>query len=289
MHPIELLDNKSEVVNYNVPDFPIKLGRSSGKNSPIRCFFNHWHDDLEFTYITEGTMHYCINGTSVQLQAGEMIVINSGRMHYNYWEDDENGAFLCTIFHPSLLDAQRAAPFLERLIGWEAPPYLHLRPGILRDKKIISLVQRLHHAAWDRAEGYPLEVMACVYEIILAFVQYGDLPKEMPSDSKKLDAMHRMTGFVQQNYTEKLTLADIAAAGFVSRTVCCELFRHYAGRTPVEFLTEYRISRSIDLLTEGAHSMTEIAVLCGFSSSSYFTETFRKVMGCTPTEFRKKL
>lgn len=288
MHPIELLDNKSEVLTYNVSDFPIKLGNSNGKDSPIRCFVNHWHNDLEFTAITDGAMHYCVNGTQIALKEGEMLFINSARMHYNYWEEQEDGEFLCTIFHPSLLDAQRVNPYLERLIGINAPAYLHLHPDILREKKIITLVQKLHTAAQEQADGCPLALMAYTYEIALALLQYGDLPVDIPSDSKKLDAMHRMTGFVQQKYAEKLSLADIAAAGFVSRTVCCELFRRYAGRTPMEYLTEYRISKSTDLLKDGTMSMTEISALCGFGSPSYFTETFRKVMGCTPTEFRRK-
>jgi len=56
----------------------------------------------------------------------------------------------------------------------------------------------------------------------------------------------------------------------------------------VSYLTEYRISKSIELLADSSRSMTEIAWKCGFSGSSYFTETFRKRLGCTPTEYREK-
>lgn len=97
-----------------------------------------------------------------------------------------------------------------------------------------------------------------------------------------------MVGFIQQKYTEKIMLADIASAGLVSRSVCCEIFRKYLNKSPFEYLTEYRIFKSTELLSENNLTVTEIASLCGFGGASYFTETFRKTMRCTPTEYRQK-
>lgn len=289
MHPIELLDNKSEVLTYNVTDMPMKLGKSGGKDSRIRSMVNHWHNDFEFTYISSGEMSYCVNGLQIRLSEGQMIFVNSARMHYNFWDEHENGDFICTIFHPSMLDRRAAEKYLDRIIGDKTPPYIVFHPEILREKKIIDLVLRLHEKAALQGDGYELGVMSCVYEISLALMEYMEASADpVPYSSKKLEAMHRMVGFVQQKYSERISLADIAAAGFVSRTVCCEIFRKYANRTPVEYLTEYRISRSADLLSSGDLSITEIASLCGFGGSSYFTETFRKIMNCTPTEFRQR-
>jgi AraC-like DNA-binding protein len=100
--------------------------------------------------------------------------------------------------------------------------------------------------------------------------------------------MHRMTGFIQQQYQQKISLNDIAASGLVSRSACCQIFKKFLGKSPVEYLTEYRISKSVELILNGKNSMTDIAMLCGFGSSSYYAETFHKVLGCTPTEYKMK-
>ena len=100
--------------------------------------------------------------------------------------------------------------------------------------------------------------------------------------------MHRMTGFIQRNYSEKISLNDIAEAGAICRSKCCKIFREFLGKTPVEYLTEYRISKSIELLNTTDMSITDIAVNCGFCGSSYYAETFMKLMKCTPSEYRKK-
>lgn len=290
MHQIELLDNQSEVLSYNVPDMPVKLGSSSGRDSLIRTMVNHWHNDFEFIYISAGEMSYSVNGMPIRLSEGQMIFVNSARMHYNFWDEGENGDFVCTIFHPSMLDARAAGKHLDSIIGSSAPAYIVFRPEIRREKMMIDLVLKLHEAAKKLEEGYELRVMAYIYEISLALMEYMKAsPDKAPQSNKKLESMHRMIGFVQQNYSEKISLADIAAAGFVSRTVCCEIFRKFADQSPVEYLTEYRISKSTDLLSSGDMSITEIAAACGFGGSSYFTETFRKIMGCTPSEFRQKI
>ncbi len=290
MHLIELLDNKSEVLNYNVENMPIKLVEAYSKNILVRSMVNHWHNDFEFTYMLAGEMNYSVNGVPVKLAEGQMIFVNSGRMHYNYWDNGQNGDYTCTIFHPSMMDSKSSVKYLDRLICENSPPYIVLHPEIVREKKIIDLVLRLHEAGTRQPDGYELAIMSCIYEIVHAlFIYIQNSGDSIRQNSKKLDAMHRMVGYVQHNYGEKISLADIAGAGFVSRTVCCEIFREFAGQTPVEYLTEYRVSKSAELLRDSDMSITEIASACGFGGSSYFTKTFRKIMGCTPTEFRQSI
>ena len=55
-----------------------------------------------------------------------------------------------------------------------------------------------------------------------------------------------MTGFIHQHFPERITLADIAAAGTMSRRQCCIVFREYVNRTPNEYLTDYRIEQQED-------------------------------------------
>ncbi|MFR4394469.1 MAG: helix-turn-helix transcriptional regulator [Ruminococcus callidus] len=144
--------------------------------------------------------------------------------------------------------------------------------------------------ASNQQNGYPLQLFGCIYRICHALwnlTQNNTEPWE-PNDSKRLEAMHKMVGFIQQKYGSKIALQDIAAAGYVCRSSCCSIFKEYLNQTPNAYLTEYRISKSIELLSNPDLSVTEIAMQCGFSGSSYFTETFRKAIGCTPSDYRMR-
>ena len=96
-----------------------------------------------------------------------------------------------------------------------------------------------------------------------------------------------MTGFIHQHFPERITLADIAAAGTMSRSQCCIVFREYVNRTPNEYLTDYRIEQAMHRLSGTASHVTEVARACGFSTPSYFIRVFRKRAGLTPQQWRR--
>ncbi|WP_338069752.1 AraC family transcriptional regulator [Bifidobacterium santillanense] len=107
-------------------------------------------------------------------------------------------------------------------------------------------------------------------------------------DQRNRIVVLEMTGMVQSRFAEPLGLDDIAAAGAVSRSRCCALFKRYVGRTPNEYLTDRRIEEAKRLLCETDGAVAEIGRACGFSSSSYFINVFRRRLGVTPREYRAR-
>ena len=95
-----------------------------------------------------------------------------------------------------------------------------------------------------------------------------------------------MVSFIYQHYPEKISLNDIAAAGHVGRSKCCQIFKHYMQQSPVDFLNAYRLKISCQLLCTTQKSITEIAMLCGFNHLSYFSKYFAECYGCIPREYR---
>ncbi|MBQ7755937.1 MAG: helix-turn-helix transcriptional regulator [Oscillospiraceae bacterium] len=285
---IENKNDKSELVAYNVPGMPIKTCCSKQADFPTLRIPNHWHSDFELLYMLKGNLNYCVDGVSCTVNEGQLLFVNSARMHYGYWEKVMDCNYICTIIHPSLMNNYLLSKYLDVITNQKAPPFLILRSEISRERKIIDSVLKINDYANKADEGYELGIMSCIYEILRHLMNIiKAVPDTVQTDSRRLEAMHRMTGFIQQNFKEKISLAEIAASGFVSRSTCCEIFRKYTDKTPIEYLTEYRISKSSELLIASGLNVTEIAQRCGFSGSSYFTETFRKVIGCTPTEYRQ--
>ena len=108
-----------------------------------------------------------------------------------------------------------------------------------------------------------------------------------PAD-RNVDILKEMLAYISTHYSERMNMAELASAAGVCRSRCCQIFQKYMGTTPNVFITSYRLERAMELLRETNLSVTEIASACGFNSSSYFTESFVKYKGCTPTEYRKK-
>ena len=99
--------------------------------------------------------------------------------------------------------------------------------------------------------------------------------------------MKRALSFIYSHYSEKITVDDIAVASYLSRTSLFRKFSSCFGKTPLEVLNDERLSRAASLLETTDHSVTRISLSTGFTSSSYFTKSFREKFGVTPLQYRK--
>ena len=82
-------------------------------------------------------------------------------------------------------------------------------------------------------------------------------------------------------------LDDIARAGQLSRSECCRYFKRILKKTPLSYVTDYRIQKSLILLQQAESNVTEVAYQVGFNSTSYFIDKFRKSMNMTPLTYKK--
>lgn len=104
----------------------------------------------------------------------------------------------------------------------------------------------------------------------------------------KLPALKNMMNFIRSRSGERMGLPEIAAAGSVCESSSRRLFRKYPNRTPIEYLTEYRLLKACALLRATQMTVTEAAFLSGFSGATYFEEQFRKRYYRSPTEYRRR-
>ena len=99
--------------------------------------------------------------------------------------------------------------------------------------------------------------------------------------------LHRLLEHLQTHYAEELSLDDAAEKLSVSKYHFTRVFRRYTGQTFNDYLTSLRIRAAEDLLKQGSIPVSEICALCGYASFSSFNRNFRKLKGCSPTEFRQ--
>jgi AraC family transcriptional regulator, melibiose operon regulatory protein len=103
----------------------------------------------------------------------------------------------------------------------------------------------------------------------------------------KSHRMKQMLNWIHLHYAEKIMLDDIAKAGQLSRSECCRYFKRILKTTPLRYVTDYRIQKSLILLQQAESNVTEVAYQVGFNSTSYFIDIFRKTMNMTPLAYKK--
>ncbi len=283
-----LKEDGSEQVVYDYPDYPMYVHRNRLSSYANFAAPSHWHADIELIYIDFGAMRYNINGTVVSLQKGEGLLVNARQVHFGFSDTHEECEFLCILLHPQLLCISPAyeRDFVFPLLSSESIPFIHFSPSIPWQQLILEQMCEMERisktpAAQLKIQSAFLAIWALLFENLNAFCL-----KESRK-SRDLSILKTMIRFIQHNYKKRLPLADIAASGAIGQSKCCQLFARYVGQTPNQNVTQYRINQSIRLLKNSDMSIIEIAGETGFASASYFSETFRKWTGKSPTEYRK--
>lgn len=98
-----------------------------------------------------------------------------------------------------------------------------------------------------------------------------------------------MISYIHAHYMEKITLEQISAAGNVGKTTCTSIFKNHTNSTPVTFLIEYRLQKSLELLQNTDLSITEICYETGFSNASYLQKPSGHFMGKHQISFVKSI
>ncbi len=288
-----------ENIVHNHPGVPLHVyaGQYPTYYGLDRCSA-HWHNDFEVIAVRRGRMRWHVNGRTFVAVPGEVVFVNSERIHACGLDDGARCDYDCALFPPAFVGA---SPGLrERFVD----PVL-LRAGfdsaVLRGEAAKAVARTLRDAvrteegrsplAALRSAGAVFELWAGLLPALRETEEYrtaGTTAAGGRAARSDADIARAMVVYIRTNFAERLTLADIASAGGVCRSRCCAIFRRHFNQTPVDYLNAYRMTVAERLLRrEPARTVADIAAACGFAHQSYFAQQFRVRHGTTPRRWRR--
>ncbi len=130
----------------------------------------------------------------------------------------------------------------------------------------------------------PDEARNYIRQIMLHAIRLRD----RESRKQQRDLLNKAIGFIDEHYPEEtISLDKVAQKVNISPNYFSAMFSQEIGQTFVEYLTGKRISEAKRMLRQTDMRSSEIAFAVGFRDSHYFSLVFKKVSGCTPSEYRK--
>lgn len=283
MKDIDVLVNENGFQNtaYNNPKIPIYLVKGNLSLFDYR-FKPHWHRDFEIVKVINGSMKYNIDGRVIELQEGDVLFVNSDRMHFGYSESKNECNYICLVFDYKLLceNDYIANNYVLSIAKDECCPYL-----IIKNEELSGLIDKLYVLYYNRSTN-DLKIQSCLFNIFSYIFEAFTKSPSNKIEKSNFSKIREMINFINYNYKQKTTLAEIAKAGNVSKNTCINYFKENLNQSPIEYLIAYRLEKSIELLTNTDLTITQIANEVGFSSSSHFCELFKKHYKSTPSEYR---
>lgn len=93
--------------------------------------------------------------------------------------------------------------------------------------------------------------------------------------------------YIRRYYAQDITCSSVADELNISSSYLAKLFKSNTGFTFLEYLTRHRIQRAMQLLSDTNLHTYQIAARVGYQDTRYFSDIFRKIVGVTPTQYRK--
>jgi len=101
--------------------------------------------------------------------------------------------------------------------------------------------------------------------------------------------MARARQFIEKHQAEPLSLGRVAQAANISRYYFCKMFKKATGMNFIDYLSRVRVEKSKTLLLNPNSRISEAAFASGFQSMTNFNRAFRRIVGRSPTQFRRSL
>ena len=251
----------------------------------------HWHEAVEFNYILEGSMKVFTAGQTLTFHKGEGFFINTNVLTAM---EDMGGCLIDShLFHPVFLSGHFQSIFETKYML----PVLQNKQAELisfrgENTTQRQLLQKLRQLAFvQQSENSEFQTRNQLSEIWLLLMEEmaQQTPKPPAVALRNRERVLTMMAFIQEHFTEKLTLEEIAAAAAISTRECLRCFKDAIHQSPIEYLLSYRIGAAKKLLETTNDSITETALGTGFNSAAYFAQQFKVHTGKTPNAYRKEV
>lgn len=260
-----------------------------------------WHPEIEIIIVNHGEICFMTSDRKEIIGAGQGVVINANVMHaIASASEDANCSMFSTVFHPAFLfgygDVLTTNKYLTPVISSKSFQYMLLDEEDGRLSHILECVNGVIADNMIKKFGYELTIKSklCEFWVSLLDKVAPEEPVKRIQSNISLDESRSkaMILYIEQNFAEKITLDDLAASVHISKSECCRCFKRALDLTPIEYLMKFRISVAASYIQNRdpkANSFSELAFNVGFNNASYFNKVFREYMGCTPSEYRRKI
>ena len=250
----------------------------------------HWHQELEFIYVTEGKVKLKTSSRSYIFGEKEAFFMNTNTLCA--LENIDHCRLESHLFDPTFLGGHFKSIFetkyLNPVLQSKKIDVVVIRGETENQKRILKKIQQLGILQNKvDVEFQTRNLLSEIWLLLLEEIKNMD-EQDVMTNTQNQERLMTMLSFIHENYAKKLSLAEIAQSASVSKRECLRCFQNGIHESPFDYLIAYRIECAKKMLKSTDVPITEIALEAGFSNSAYFSKIFRRECGETPRKYREQ-
>jgi len=233
----------------------------------------HYHNFTELFYITNGTGKFSAESNILEVKTNDLIVLNP------------------TIVHTEISNPSKPMEYI--VMGVEGIQFQSENRGcILLNSSVHK--SDLHHyfntLAHEMKQDQPYRDFVCqnllniIFSIILRNEAFKISITNGPGLTRECSIAKK---YIEDHYSENITIETLSSLVHLNKYYFAHNFAKQFGTSPINYLIMRRVAESKHLLTNTNYSLSTISHIVGFSSPSYFTQTFKRITNVSPQTYRK--
>lgn len=245
----------------------------------------HKHLRIEINYVKKGNCMLHLDDESVSFREGEIMIISSDVNHV--FEAGSDGTtlmqleFLPEVFaHFGFNDNDETGGLASVILFSEKNRLIK----IVNNIRIMRTVQRIVNELKLKNEYHQYLVVMYYAELLILIYRYMN-ETYLPVCTH--DSLKKAIAYLRLNYRSEISIANVTEHTGVGERYLRKLFSQYLNLSPLDYLNQIRINKSIELLRNTELSVKEICFACGFKSPQYFSRVFKRQTGISPREIAK--
>lgn len=238
----------------------------------------HTHACTEIFYVVGGMGQFRIEEQTLSVAADDMVIVNPSVEHTELSFNQSPLEYIVMGVEGLEFAAGEDGDGRYCLVNFKGS-----REDILYTLKI--LLAELE----AKAEGYDLicqDLLEVLVVRLMRHTEFSLTPAQPRKRSSKECATVRR--YIDSHFKENISLDLLSETAHVNKYYLVHAFSKEYGVSPINYLISRRIRESLYLLSDTDHSLSQISHMLGFSSPSYFSQSFRRLMGVSPMEYRKQ-
>ena len=246
----------------------------------------HVHSDLEVLLQLEGSMHIETPEEDFEARTGDLVLFNSNQAHSCHAAESPSTALVlqidlsfCQDYFPEIHNIRFLSSNLSSIV-----PEKQL-------KDIKSICYNIGYHYFGQLPAFEFRCISDVNRLFSYLMMH--VPYEMISDDAYLSTlnfekrMERIVSYIDNHYTEKISLTDIANQEGLTTSYLSHFFKDNLHQNFQTYVNSLRFEHALYLLQKTNMRIIDICLQSGFSDSKYLHQMFQKVYGMTPKEYRQ--
>ncbi len=254
-----------------------------------------WHDSLEIFYVLDGRGQYFIENKFYSFEKGSLFVISNNELHKSQIRPGEHFEVIVIMFDPTLLSFLQLEDDFNPLDIFLNHP-ADFSHQLDTDSETGARMERIFAAIkeeYERKAGYSMRVIASYLQCLLVEINRSYKKKNL-SRGKIRRQVHlkeivsKSIEFVETHFTEEINLTRVADEVGVSPSYLSSEFKKDTGISFIDYISVQRIQMAKEYLETTDLPVTDIAFRIGYKNVTHFNLVFKKIVGKSPTKFRKR-